>query len=273
MNWFYALNNQQAGPVDDAELARLVQTGVISGGTLIWHSGLPNWQTYDAVRLAAAPGAAAIVPAAVVLAPGEVSMFAMRPGVSRRRGRARRRVRGLRRMQAGAHPEIASRARSPATPTPRRGPTPRSASGLGAAILDGVILLPFFVVIYAAYFYLFVFRYANLTQPQNHFLVPCCCKASGVVFGLVLSLDPGCVQRVLRQPLGRDAGQAHLRTAHRARRRLAADRRARVRAVLRQGPAARGAVARPDSTACSTTRSSFPTPSAARCTTRFATRA
>ena len=166
MNWFYALNNQQAGPVDDAELARLVQTGVISGGTLIWHSGLPNWQTYDAVRLAAAPGAAAIVPAAAVLAPGEVQC-----SQCGRAFPADEVVRvGAYEVCAECKPVLIQKLRQGALSGDANA-TARPFAGfgirLGAAILDGVILLPFFVVIYAAYFYLFVFRYTNLSQPQN----------------------------------------------------------------------------------------------------------
>ncbi len=49
MNWFYAKDGQQAGPVDDAELARLVQTGFIADSTLVWHSGLANWQPYASI--------------------------------------------------------------------------------------------------------------------------------------------------------------------------------------------------------------------------------
>lgn len=51
MNWFYAQDGQQAGPVDDAELDRLVQTGAIADSTLVWHSGLANWQPYAAARV------------------------------------------------------------------------------------------------------------------------------------------------------------------------------------------------------------------------------
>ncbi len=49
MNWFYAQNGQQAGPVADEELAHLVQSGIITPGTLVWHSGLASWQPYAAV--------------------------------------------------------------------------------------------------------------------------------------------------------------------------------------------------------------------------------
>ena len=56
MNWFYAQNGQQAGPVDDAELDRLVRSGTIAESTLVWHSGLANWQPYAAVRLPVGAG-------------------------------------------------------------------------------------------------------------------------------------------------------------------------------------------------------------------------
>ena len=50
MNWFYALNGQQAGPVDDAELDRLVQAGTISNSTLVWYSGMAQWLPYTEAR-------------------------------------------------------------------------------------------------------------------------------------------------------------------------------------------------------------------------------
>ena len=49
MNWFYAQNGQQAGPIADEELAHLVQSGVITPATLVWHSGLASWQPYSAI--------------------------------------------------------------------------------------------------------------------------------------------------------------------------------------------------------------------------------
>lgn len=61
MNWFYALNGQQAGPVDDADLARLAEAGTITDSTLVWHGGMANWQPYASVRpgagVATLPGA------------------------------------------------------------------------------------------------------------------------------------------------------------------------------------------------------------------------
>ncbi len=44
MNWYYAINSQQLGPVPEQELARLVATGTIHSGTLIWRDGMGDWQ-------------------------------------------------------------------------------------------------------------------------------------------------------------------------------------------------------------------------------------
>ena len=58
MNWFYAQNGRQAGPVDDTEFDRLAAAGDIRADTLVWHSGLSNWQPYSQVRpVPAAPAA------------------------------------------------------------------------------------------------------------------------------------------------------------------------------------------------------------------------
>lgn len=54
VNWYYAHNGQQAGPVPDAELENLVRRGVVTPGTLVWHEGLPQWQPYSALRQPAA---------------------------------------------------------------------------------------------------------------------------------------------------------------------------------------------------------------------------
>lgn len=49
MTWFYVSNGQQAGPVDDAQLADLVRTGAIQPDTLVWREGMANWQPWRAV--------------------------------------------------------------------------------------------------------------------------------------------------------------------------------------------------------------------------------
>ena len=59
MNWFYAQDGQQKGPVDEGELDGLVRRGDIIASTLVWHSGLANWQPYQQVRPANGPVAAA----------------------------------------------------------------------------------------------------------------------------------------------------------------------------------------------------------------------
>jgi hypothetical protein len=45
MNWYYALNDEQLGPVDQATLDQLAQEGTITPQTLVWHSGLRDWQS------------------------------------------------------------------------------------------------------------------------------------------------------------------------------------------------------------------------------------
>jgi uncharacterized RDD family membrane protein YckC len=50
MQWYYADQGQQKGPVEEAALIDLVNGGVVRDDTLVWHEGLPNWQTYGAVR-------------------------------------------------------------------------------------------------------------------------------------------------------------------------------------------------------------------------------
>jgi len=50
MKWFYASGGVQVGPIEEAELDRLVGQGVIRGDTLVWNEGLSGWQPLGVVR-------------------------------------------------------------------------------------------------------------------------------------------------------------------------------------------------------------------------------
>jgi hypothetical protein len=49
MEWFYATGTDQKGPVEQVELERLVQAGVITRSTLVWREGMTDWKPYDEV--------------------------------------------------------------------------------------------------------------------------------------------------------------------------------------------------------------------------------
>jgi uncharacterized RDD family membrane protein YckC len=59
MDWFYAQNGQQIGPVAEAELPELVRTGVIQPETLVWHAGMTGWQPYSSIGIASGVATAA----------------------------------------------------------------------------------------------------------------------------------------------------------------------------------------------------------------------
>lgn len=44
VSFFVAINNQQAGPFNDAQLADLVKNGQLSAETLVWNQGMSDWQ-------------------------------------------------------------------------------------------------------------------------------------------------------------------------------------------------------------------------------------
>jgi uncharacterized RDD family membrane protein YckC len=46
MDWFYAHNGRQAGPVTESDLMELARTGVVAQDTLVWHAGMSEWQPY-----------------------------------------------------------------------------------------------------------------------------------------------------------------------------------------------------------------------------------
>ena len=47
--WYYAINNQQQKPVELIELIRLFKSGTLPAHTLVWTSGMLNWETADSV--------------------------------------------------------------------------------------------------------------------------------------------------------------------------------------------------------------------------------
>jgi hypothetical protein len=50
MQWYYTVQGQRQGPVDDAGLEDLVRQGVIRDDTYVWREGLAEWQLYGAVK-------------------------------------------------------------------------------------------------------------------------------------------------------------------------------------------------------------------------------
>lgn len=50
--WYYSLNNQPVGPVDENELKALFARGVINFDTLIWREGMPDWKRYGELTAA-----------------------------------------------------------------------------------------------------------------------------------------------------------------------------------------------------------------------------
>ena len=46
MNWYYAEQGQQTGPVSDEQLDELLRSGKIQPETLVWREGMAAWATY-----------------------------------------------------------------------------------------------------------------------------------------------------------------------------------------------------------------------------------
>jgi hypothetical protein len=55
--WYYTLNNQQVGPVDDVEIKKLIAAGTITHATMVWTTGMANWQPIGQSSLASLLGA------------------------------------------------------------------------------------------------------------------------------------------------------------------------------------------------------------------------
>lgn len=65
MNWFYAKDGQQLGPVAFSEIERLHAEGQLTDDSLVWQQGSPNWIKFSEARATAA----APVPAAPAVSP------------------------------------------------------------------------------------------------------------------------------------------------------------------------------------------------------------
>ena len=71
MDWYYVDAGQQAGPVNDAQLAALASRGTILNDTLVWREGMANWRMYGEVK---APGSGPLLaPPIVAPAPPAVT--------------------------------------------------------------------------------------------------------------------------------------------------------------------------------------------------------
>lgn len=57
--WYYLRENQQQGPVSDADLNQLVQQGVVTEATMVWREGMDQWQSLGQATGVVAPVAEA----------------------------------------------------------------------------------------------------------------------------------------------------------------------------------------------------------------------
>lgn len=53
MQWYYAVGEERRGPVEQAELVRLAETGLVTADTLVWRQGMASWQRYAEVAAGA----------------------------------------------------------------------------------------------------------------------------------------------------------------------------------------------------------------------------
>lgn len=69
MDWYYAEDGQQKGPVNDADFQQLVSMGRIKNTTLVWKSGMSDWKPYGEV-VGLAPSGGVTTPASSYGQPG-----------------------------------------------------------------------------------------------------------------------------------------------------------------------------------------------------------
>lgn len=44
MAWYYCLNNQRFGPVDEDAVKNLLAAGTVTRNTLVWRDGMDSWR-------------------------------------------------------------------------------------------------------------------------------------------------------------------------------------------------------------------------------------
>lgn len=54
--WYYSVNNQQVGPVEEKEIKKLVTAGTITHATMVWTTGMDTWQPIGKTALASLMG-------------------------------------------------------------------------------------------------------------------------------------------------------------------------------------------------------------------------
>ena len=64
MDWFYAEGGERKGPIPEEELLRLTTSGIVSPGTLVWRSGMPEWKPFREVGPGAPPPMPQFAPSA-----------------------------------------------------------------------------------------------------------------------------------------------------------------------------------------------------------------
>ena len=69
--WYYAINQERKGPVDEATMADLAKSGVITPDTLVWRQGLTEWQPFRAVSDHASVQQAVVEPPVPASAPSQ----------------------------------------------------------------------------------------------------------------------------------------------------------------------------------------------------------
>lgn len=54
--WYYTLNNQQFGPVDESKIKELIGSGSITANTMVWTAGMAGWALIGQTPLASLLG-------------------------------------------------------------------------------------------------------------------------------------------------------------------------------------------------------------------------
>jgi len=55
MEWYFAENGRQSGPVSNEQLEEMVRSGRLASSNLVWRQGMATWQPYASVRAGTTP--------------------------------------------------------------------------------------------------------------------------------------------------------------------------------------------------------------------------
>jgi hypothetical protein len=73
--WYYTVNNQPVGPIDEGKLSQLLASHTINANTLVWKEGMAEWKPLAQTELSKLLSGMPVPPAAAAIVPNPESLL------------------------------------------------------------------------------------------------------------------------------------------------------------------------------------------------------